>query len=287
MDRGLLRRAAGSVCAIGWLPPEYVGPDGNLLMAEGLGRHASGVKVNVCGTGFLVTPTLVCTAGHVVGGMRRRGISPAQIVAGFYHVEQEFSCIAFARFRGAMRFSVGGIGPDDSKPQADLAFMLMPEPATLPPPNTGWHPVGLEIADISTVDVQSEVIVIGYYMGQALVENPRMVSDRFGPLTLRGYISAISPYDYDVARGRPPLEYFIDVTAAGGLSGAPVIQPSTGAVLGMVRAGAEREVQLEGESRTFLVPANMALALPLTAQFVEKTIREIEAKSSGSAEAVA
>jgi hypothetical protein len=65
-------------------------------------------------------------------------------------------------------------------------------------------------------------------------------------------------------------EYAIDVTAAGGLSGAPVIQTSTGLVMGMVRGGAERQVPLgaEGEHRVASIPMNLAFALPITPTFI-------------------
>jgi hypothetical protein len=252
MDRESLRAAYCATCGIGYLDPNSEwGPtppaDGRLP------------NVVIKGTGFVASHGLIATARHVLDGLHKTGIDiERQLVVVLTNPSKQVGQIRFLRgFNGYLTVSHTEQG--EFTPDMDYAFLPLP---------AGWEAVQpIVAAPQDAQHVLDEVVAVGYHSGQTLLNAKGLGSNRWGPLTLAGRISAISPIGLSSKEGAK--EFLLDMTAAGGMSGAPVLD-SSGAVFAMVVAGIERLIENEQGDRIGTAPLNIARALPFTAEIQAK-----------------
>jgi len=111
-----------------------------------------------------------------------------------------------------------------------------------------------------TLRVTEKIAVCGYPYGEAMLQRGGKVY-RWGPVVQSGHVSAVSPFD-GVPEPYLPTEVLLDVRIAGGMSGAPIMRPSDGTVVGIVHSTWE---------------ATTALGLPLTEAVVDQWLAQTPA----------
>jgi hypothetical protein len=257
VNLNLLAGVMRNVCGIAYIEdlcaPADVRPDAPLPVKR------------IVGTGFLISGDLVVTARHVF-----------DLLKGTLKVENSHIVLVFVDYSpdGGFRFQLSrGIGatvflspePDhvSKAPHTDYAYMEMKQP--LKDLDGVPKPAGLLPYEHrgETVYVGKPVIVPGYYAGDSILRDFNQVN-RFGPVVLHGHIAAISPFG--LIAFPTDLEYLIDITSAGGMSGAPVIEPDTGRVLAMVRGGVETKQRQ---------PLDVAFALPIAQDFTNLALETL------------
>jgi hypothetical protein len=270
MDVMSLRRVFPSICGIGWLDPNSDWDQGKSAGAMSL------PKLNIRATGFLLTSGAILTAGHVLRFLvRKKKVSLSQhLVAVFVDPTGPSDKASIYIIRGFTHYTLFGRtpdDPDDASPGLDYGVLVLPKHlrSGAPPP--------LETAPKGQQHVLDQVIVIGYYAPSLTLNNPRLAAERFGPMVLSGRIAAISPCALDSSF--QPAEYLLDITAAGGVSGSPVLDIS-GRVIAMAVAGIEHEVRNYNDERIGMLPLDVARALvvnPITAASVAESVKDIDA----------
>ena len=114
----------------------------------------------------------------------------------------------------------------------------------------------LELVENLDLRVSEEIAVLGYPYGTAMLERGGRIR-RWGPIAQQGWISGISPFE----TATTPDEILLDVRTAGGMSGAPVIRPSNGTVIGIHHSGWE---------------ATTALAQPMNRALLDQWLAEYD-----------
>ncbi|SRR6266571_3914337 len=196
-------------------------------------KDASAPLFKILGTGFLVGPLTVLTNRHVV----------ASVTA---YIEREVfpknrRHIAFERPDGqgvAMSFhEIEKMGMATHPAFLDIGLITF---RALPnDPVCTLSPV--EIPSEFRCDVGDAIAVYGYAFGENLLKREfgqRERTYRFGPVLQQGYISAIAPFEHAPRVDR----LLLDVRTARGMSGSPVFDPLSGAVLGVHDSGVEDTV---------------------------------------------
>lgn len=264
MSIGFVAHITRNTCAIGFQDAnsswEDLPPNGKI----------EDMPVSVVGTGFLIAPHILVTARHVTEGLLNRGVDWKRIIAVFIdHIDGQTLRIKFLRHLvGSIELSTSPTGIGTSK-RWDFCFVAMGDHLS-PEQDDPQPPLGLTPIRPECVHVGMPIRVMGYYFGQRLLTDPGLASQRFGPVLLSGYVAAISPAG--LTGGANTSEYLLDVTAAGGISGAPAVCARTGQVIGMVRGGVERPIADTS------MPLDLAFALPLTPRGIA-TIQVMMAKN--------
>lgn len=222
---GVLDRTRAGVCAVGYL---------TVPMAEYL-KDPSRPFFKVVGTGFLVRDTTVATNRHVIEGVhklqRDNGFPDSQKALSFVYPT------GVGQLQGAL--STMGFVSAPQPPGPDIGFVEFQRPTN--PEFQQCKP--LPVGSISYIAAGQETAVMGYPYGTSMLTKEEKVY-RFGPVIQHGHISAISPFD----RVGLVTEILLDLRAAPGMSGSPVVWPGGGQVIGIV---------------TEMLEATVAMALPL------------------------
>lgn len=235
------------ICAIGVL---------KVPVAEFV-EDASAPLFKIFGTGFLVGPLTALTNRHVL----------ANVTA---YIEKEGfpknrRHLAFLRPDGrgiAMSFhEIEKMGMATDPTFLDLGLVTFRA--------TPDDPIRTLSPAVIRPDFRSEVgdpiAVYGYAFGENLLKRElgqRERTYRFGPVLQHGYISAIAPYEHSLRIDR----LILDVRTARGMSGSPVFDPATGAILGVHDSGVEDTV---------------AFAIPLSSQMISDLLAIHEPGSAG------
>lgn len=263
MNLGLIAHVTRNTCAIGFQDANFKWED---LPPN---DKVEDMPVHVVGTGFLIAPHILVTARHVTEHLLNRGVEWNRIIAVFIdHIDPKNFAMKYVRHLGAIALSNS---PKEliTPKRWDYTFIAMDD-HLYPQRNAPHPPLGLVPIDPERVRVGMPICVLGYYAGQGLLKDPGLAAQRFGPVLLSGHVAAISPAG--IVGGNDVTEYLLDVTAAGGVSGAPVVCANTGQLLGMARGGVERPIANTS------IPLDLAFALPLTPRHIA-TIQVMMAKN--------
>jgi S1-C subfamily serine protease len=251
INKQILDRLRHAVCAVGYLRaplPDYSKD------AEVAGLF------EVVGTGFLVRDEIVLTNRHVVDDLEREqrnhAIPDSQLFVMFYFLRE---ADRLKQLRKTPRLIRAKYCLRDRN--LDVAFLRFKK--VNPDHFTEAQPV--TIADPASVLVSETIAVLGYPHGRDLLEKDGRVS-RYGPVLQQGWISGISPYE----RFGEPNEFLLDLRVAHGISGAPVFQPETGAVCGVLHSGTAPTSE-RGEALT-----TTAFAQPISGSLLAGWISEFE-----------
>lgn len=243
ISRPILAALKQSICAIGCLKvpvAEYAANpfDPNLL---------------VVGTGFLVRHNAVLTVRHVV--------HKAMLVASSLSIPDEQRVLVFFQADGARVessiYSWGHFGWLH-EPLQDLALVRFVESD----PARAERFKAVSVVDAFCAEVGDPVAVLGYPFGHAgLIKQDTDGKERIyriGPVTQQGYVSAIAPYDESERIDR----LLLDVRTTQGMSGAPVVDATSGIVYGIHDRGSE---------------ATLAFAIPIDAARVRALLTVADA----------
>lgn len=223
IDKKVLAEMRLRTCAVGVLRV----PTDEFLRDPGV------PSFKILGTGFMVGPATIVTNRHVL----------MQIDS--YVVRENLS--KDRRFLAFLR-------PDGQRIAQSFhqieRIWLLKEPVSL---DIGFATFHAESADATryitpvqipsafTGEVGDPVAVFGYAFAENLLRREAGDQDRiyrFGPILQQGYISAISPYEHAPITDR----LLLDVRTARGMSGAPVFDPHSGAVVAIHSSGIDDTV---------------------------------------------
>jgi len=178
------------------------------------------VELRWLGTGFLAGQRCtVVTAKHLLSD-----VPPERLIVRFEHPQQPGTSLTFnARVSG-------------NDPQRDVAYLSLAElPGERDPCSSGLlHALPLA-ADVAPRELLgTEVLVLGFPALEG--EQPREL-----PIVRRGFVASA-----ELSWGGKPM-LLLDLTGVPGFSGAPVVLPGTGEVIGLVfgPGRTEREYDLE------------------------------------------
>lgn len=223
-----------AVCAVGYIKTDLVA-----MRAAPDESH-----FHFAGSGFLVAPGRILTAGHVIRDLftfvKERRIS------------KDMACAVFDRPRGdhsdlvVMQFITTYVIDD---PINDLGIIEV-----WPPEDWSAQVMPLAVQEASRLRVGDEIAVFGFPQGVASVERVDKAGNRrlyrLGPVLQQGYVSAIAPTDEASHVSR----YLLDINTSRGMSGGPVVDPATGTIVGLHTSGLSTET---------------AFAYPLSCEFVD------------------
>lgn len=209
----------------------------------------------VIGTGFLVTINRVMTNRHVI-----QGLISEQANFGFLD-EQRVLMFVQPTKPGRWQIHMAGILEMGyvRNTNIDVGFIEFKRPVTQ------------EFDSVKPLPLQSQmsfriaepVAICGYPFGHAMLQKDGKVY-RWGPVLQQGYISAISPFD----NTNQPNELLLDIRIAGGMSGAAVLRPTYGTVIGIVHSAWE---------------ATTAIALPLDSPRLNRLIQDYDTQREQAA----
>lgn len=247
LDIKTISNFRNGVCAIGLLP----------VPIKEFAQDPLSYPPDVVGTGFLVAENYVLTNSHVLEKLRKEqgkndGIPDEQLVVDFTPWRGRNHLVTTLRMVRNPR--------EISSSSLDVALIeIQPSPTEqfrgVPP---------LKIQTDWDVVVTEKVFAVGYPFGSVLLERKPEVR-RFGPVIQQGYISAIAPFD----RVSRPTEILLDLQAARGMSGSPIISYRTGCVIGILYEIYEEYDILGRQFRT-----TTAFGIPLAEKLVESWIAE-------------
>jgi hypothetical protein len=236
IDRDILHRASTATCAIGWLS----------CPLDEYRANPRSACLRVVGTGFRARGRTIVTAEHVlsktVAERDARGHPHDLLVVVFFVPDAIGMTIRIYSWRER-----GWTHP----PLDDLGVVRIEETnddrlnelGLLTPPAVWNNSIG------------DAVGILGYPFGSGGMvrpADPKRVY-RVGPVLQQGYISAIAPFGQCAQIER----ILLDVRTAKGMSGAAVIDATTGAAIGVHTSGYESE------------PATLAFAEPFTSSVLD------------------
>ncbi len=241
----ILRNVLRNVCGIGYvsepLPDNFSPRPDEALPIEA-----------IVGTGFLVGSGLVVTARHVFESLRTLRVTQDRVI--FVFADYADPQVVWLHLQRGVATNLIITPPHEQDPESkspahDVVWLEMKEPLV----NSGpiMPPVGLTPLEPEHVYVGKPLIVPGYYAGDSILSHWNMCL-RHGPIVLHGHIAAISPVGLEGTKAS--TEYLVDITAAGGISGAPVIEPETGRVLAMMRGEVSHKVTKQALDVGFALP---------------------------------
>lgn len=245
----IVKSIRSTVCAIGYLKSTEAE-----CLADPGGSH-----VRLFGTGFLASRAAVVTARHVLlklfAELDKKGLPKDRARLVFETVSGNKAIFQNIPFGRAVWL--------ENETQ-DLGFV------TFTAPSAEWSrsstPAAFEVD--SAVRVGQEVGLFGYPQGNLGIERDddagRRRTYRVGPVLQHGYVSAIAPTDEADNVDR----YLLDVRTNVGMSGGPVFDPYTGAVVGLHDRGLAYET---------------AFAIPLSRGRIEYLLERSMELASGSA----
>lgn len=229
----VLRRTYHGTCSIGYLTSPI-----DEYLVRPLER-----SYEIVGTGFLAGVSTVITNRHVINGLdeaRDANELPA---------ENFFVRFVYLTPNGWIEDSrviqAAGVREEEHIDIGVIDFERNDEPGF-----DQCRPLPI-IPSLATLRPGQAVAVVGYPYGTdslALPFTNHREIYRFGPVVQQGYISALAPY-YTSKR---ITRILLDVRTTNGMSGAAVILPATGEVIGVHEGG--REATL-----AFAVPLDYAI----------------------------
>lgn len=223
MDSPGVRLVRRAVCAIGYTK---VNPRESIEGAE--------TSFEIVGTGFLAQPRRILTCAHVVDDLER------EMKKKRIPVEQRGVQFVYPLESGNWGIAVRPFGEEERFAEPDVAMLTM-QGASVP-----VTPTTIAGADYKPA-VGDEIAICGYAHGSILLRRGKTI-DRFGPLLLPGWISALSPFDVP----RPGL-LLLSLVAARCASGSPVFQRETGQVIGVLVEGQEGKGAVVSVARALFV----------------------------------
>jgi hypothetical protein len=264
LDLPTLRSVMRNVCGIGFFPADVSPTD-----LVGRFKPGDALPLTIVGTGFLIRPQMLLTARHVVDsltepvyGLGSRAIPRERIVFVFIDYLESGKEISITFARRADTFMILTEEPDTASRSKRLDLTWTPLLEPIGGPGAANPPRGLPVLNTGLVHVGQSIVVPSYYATEALLNHWTLARPRYGPTLLHGHVAAISPHG--LTNDGSATEYLIDITAAGGISGSPVLDVPTGQVLGMVRG------QLEMSQPR--MPLDVAFALPITPWLLEQVV---------------
>jgi len=231
IERGLLQTIHSTTCAIGYVT----------VPLERYMRDATRPFFKIVGTGFQVAADRVMTNRHVVVGLLQ-----AQSSFGFDD-GQRVVLFVRASTPGRWRLHCSRI--------VTMGFVVNPDTDIglvefVPPPVAGFDAVQpLPFQDEMRFDIGEPIAICGYAYGHEVLQNEGKVY-RWGPVLQQGYVSALSPFE----NTNRPSELLLDTRVAPGMSGAGIVRPADGTVIGILHS---------------MLESTLAIALPLNSSRLE------------------
>jgi S1-C subfamily serine protease len=216
----VLRRIYSATCSIGYL---------TVPISEYL-RNPLERCYEIVGTGFLLGSTTVITNRHVINDLddakERKELERESFFVRFIHLDprgwvEHSRIIESTGVREEENMDIGVI--DFTRDDTEGFEQCQP-----------LHPID----DLGALRVTQEIAVIGYPYGTDSLTIPYTEKKRIyrsGPVVQQGYISALAPYHTH----KRITKILLDVRTAKGMSGAPVLLPETGEVIGVHEGGTE------------------------------------------------
>jgi hypothetical protein len=212
VERSQLDAIRSAVCAVGYLkiPPEEFQRD---QLKAGL---------EIVGTGFLIGCGLLMTCAHVLADLKEemaRRHRPIPIAQRFVQFGQPSG-------DGTWEGGLWSFTEVVVSEVFDLAVVRLDDIDRVPMPA---QPVRMVPKDHRPY-VGDEIGMCGYAHGSVLLRRrPDQLLERVGPITQRGWIAAVVPFESVM-----PRALWLDLVAAPASSGSPVFLTETGQVLGVL-----------------------------------------------------
>jgi V8-like Glu-specific endopeptidase len=232
-----------SICAVGYVTipiAQYIKDPGRPFF-------------KVCGTGFVIHDELAMTNAHVL-----KSLNEAQVENGFPD-NQRALMFVYPTAKQSVQVSVATINSVGISMRDDLDVGIVRYQKSNSPEFRKVVP--LDIPSNVSISIGDPVAICGYPYGTSMLHRSERVY-RWGPVTQRGFVSAISPYE-NVLK---PDELLLDVRIAPGMSGAPIVRTMDAQVIGIVHSSWE---------------ATTAVGLPLTKEKVTRWVQAIEKALQG------
>lgn len=259
------------MCAVGYLTGSV----------DDFNRDRFSWLFRILGSGFLISDDTVMTCRHVIENRNdEKGIPiPAaskgvmfldlnQVKPVFLQINQS-RIVPKPGYPGFADWDVGFLQIDPSQFAASHQF------------------AAVKTSPASHLAIRRRVGSLGYLLGNDLLSREPDEDGifntpqnwRLGPILLQGCLSAVVPHD-----AFPPSQYedlLLQMTSERYMSGAPVFDPETGDLIGMVRANVEFDKSIEGVTtfqdlqrgpsiafKKIMHPLEIARAVPVTDQNV-------------------
>jgi len=209
----LIRAMHSTTCAIGYVT----------VSLERFVRDTTKPYFKVVGTGFQVATDRLMTNRHVIAGLLE-----AQSSLGF----DDRQCVVLL-----VRASTPGRWKIHCSRIVSLGYAAHPDADVglvefVRPPAKGFDDVQpLPLQAEMKYQVGEPIAVCGYAYGHEMLQKDGRVY-RWGPILQQGYVSAISPFE----NTDRPSELLLDARVAPGMSGAAVIRPAGGKVIGILHS---------------------------------------------------
>lgn len=224
---------------------------------------------DIIGTGFIARADgIIFTNEHVIKAIqklpRHKGMSPNDwpaIVLYFHYIPEKGNITVPLDIRGVVEIGIErkaesvDYGPDI--PDLGIIHVHIKDMPTL------------IIADRLGLQAGDEVMLSGFPMGTDTLRAPGWMH-QFTPTLQSGIISAILPFPCD-----NPHAILLNIMTQGGSSGSPVLNPSTGEVIGIEYAGIIEPKKLAGKG-ILIYKNNTSLTLAIPAKIINKLFHEID-----------